>query len=167
MALPADEDAIVKSRAVIVIGPPWVRSGTGRVMQNQIAYYRQRGYLTVFLGVAVDSLHVRSCWVWDVFAQGAPELGAEHVSSAVLEPLRRRDRYARHIGGLLRHRLRGTALNGIVDVARTAKLPDEFSQFSGQPRRRAHPRQSRIHIGLRAALAPPVVPQWPPGAYDC
>lgn len=129
MALPADEDAIVKSRAVIVIGPPWVRSGTGRVMQNQIAYYRQRGYLTVFLGVAVDSLHVRSCWVWDVFAQGAPELGAEHVSSAVLEPLRRRDRYARHIGGLLRHRLRGTALNGIVDVARTAKLPDEFSSF--------------------------------------
>jgi glycosyltransferase involved in cell wall biosynthesis len=119
----------LKSPAVIIVGPPWVRSGTARVIQNQIEYYRQRGYLTVFLGVAVDPLHVRTCWVWDVFQQGVHELGAECVSSAPLERFMRSKYYARMFTSLVRHRFRGTVLNSIVDIARTAQLPDDFVRF--------------------------------------
>src|SRR5712692_7570292 len=120
---------MVKSPAVIIVGPPWVRSGTARVIQNQIEYYRLRGYMTVFLGVAVTRFHVRNNVVWDDFQRGVHELGADRASSAVLEPVRRPKYYARKFTSLVRHRLRGTMLNWIVDIARTAQLPDDFVRF--------------------------------------
>lgn len=70
------------SRAAIIIGPPWPRSSAVRVIQSQIQYYHERGFLTVFIGVP---------WVW-YFKRLPPvsrelppeisELGADRVFAA-------------------------------------------------------------------------------------
>ena len=56
----APENPQAKPRAAIIVGPPWPRSGTARVIQNQIRYYRERGFFTVFIAVPFlwYSIHV-------------------------------------------------------------------------------------------------------------
>jgi glycosyltransferase involved in cell wall biosynthesis len=122
---------MAKSPAVIVIGPPWVRTGTARVIQNQLEYYRHRGYFTVFVGVAMNRYHVPTDVVWETFRQGVHELGADCASGAAVE-LVRRQRYHSSKSKLLfamRHGWRGTGLNWIVDTATTAQLPNDFIDF--------------------------------------
>src|SRR3954447_23206475 len=66
--------------AVIVIGPPWLRTGTGRVLEAQLAYYRDRGYRTAFIGVAVDPGHIASDPIWRRFTDAMGDLGADCVT---------------------------------------------------------------------------------------
>ena len=122
---------MVKSPAVVIVGPPWLRTGTARVIQNQIDFYRQRGYLTLFLGVAVHRYHLRVSSIWDAFQRDVHELGADHASSAALELAWRKKYYARKfkLSFLGRHCARGTALNWIVDMAATSQLPDDSVNF--------------------------------------
>jgi glycosyltransferase involved in cell wall biosynthesis len=112
----------VKRPAVIIVGPPWPRSGTARVIQNQIEFYRSRGYLTVFLGVAIHRDHMKTSKIWDGITEGVQDLGADHISIAALD----RKRYvAAKYTSSVRHALRGTVLDWIVDIGRSAQLPDD------------------------------------------
>src|SRR3954469_18486232 len=69
----------------LVIGPPWLRTGTGRVIQDQIAFYRDRGFATAFVGVPVRPEHGRGNSMWVEQADAARELHADHVSFAILD----------------------------------------------------------------------------------
>lgn len=113
--------------AVIIVGPPWQRSGTARVIQNQIEFYRSRGYFTLFVAVAIDRDYMRSnAIIWDAFEEGVQDLGADHVSIAALE----RKQYVRaKYTASIRHALRGTVLDWIVAIGRSAQLPDDVARF--------------------------------------
>ncbi|MGA8731950.1 MAG: glycosyltransferase [Terracidiphilus sp.] len=112
--------------AVIIVGPPWPRSGTARVMQNQIDYYRNRGYLTVFICVPLHCSYTKTHPGWNDIKVGIRELGADYAFFAPIDNLR-------FVGGKYvawaRHSFRGTLLDWIVFTARSARLPDDVVQF--------------------------------------
>lgn len=104
---------------VIITGPPWPRSGTGRVIQSQIQYYRSRGFQTVLIAVPFRWNFVRDSPVWDEFRDGLHELGADHTFLAAIEPKKfRKAKYS----ATLRHGLRGTALDWMIAIAGSAQV---------------------------------------------
>lgn len=111
-----------KAQAVIITGPPWPRSGTARVMKNQIDYYRNRGYRTVFICVPVHCSFTETHPDWENIKVGIRELGADHIFFAPIEKGRfTRGKYI----AWARHLARGTALDWIVFTATSAQLQDE------------------------------------------
>lgn len=108
--------------AVIVTGPPWPRSGTGRVMQSQIQHYRERGYETFFIAVPFRWNFTRTGPVWDEFRDGLYELGADHTLFAAIEP--RKFTVAKY-AATLRYRRSGTALDWLVAIGRSVQLTAE------------------------------------------
>lgn len=112
---------------VIIIGPPWPRSAALRVIQNQVHYYRARGYFTIFIGVP---------FVWYFkhvpenspnLCQGVTDLDARKIFVAAFdEALYESAAFrARH----LRAFSRGTVLNWQVAMARAARLPQAELNF--------------------------------------
>ncbi len=117
-------------QAVIIVGPPWPKSGTSRVIQNQIEFYRSRGFFTVFVAVAIQGNYFRDGKAWDAFKEHAHELGADHVAIAALN---RRLHTVTKVSGTVRHALRGTKLNWIFDTGKSARLPaDEIRLLHDQ-----------------------------------
>jgi glycosyltransferase involved in cell wall biosynthesis len=116
----------VISRAVIIVGPPWPRSGTARVMQNQIAYYRNRGYFTVLVCVPIHSSFTETHSDWHEIKLGMRELGADRTFFAPIDS--RRFVTAKYTAWV-RHAFRGTALDWIVFTAKSAQLPDDAIHF--------------------------------------
>lgn len=107
-------------RTVIITGPPWPRSGTARVIQNQIAYYRSRGYFTVFVCVPVHCSFTNTHPDWNEIAHGIQELGADLTFFAPIDArVFRIAKYTAWVG----HRFRGTALDWIVATGKSAQLP--------------------------------------------
>lgn len=115
--------------AVIIVGPPWPRSGTARVMQNQIDYYRNRGFVTVFICVPIHCSFTETHSDWESIQIGMRELGADHTFFA---PIDRRRFVTSKYMAWVRHRFRGTALDWIVFTGRSAQLPDSATQFISQ-----------------------------------
>jgi glycosyltransferase involved in cell wall biosynthesis len=114
------------SPAVIIVGLPWPRTGTARVMQNQVDYYRSHGYRTVFVCVPIHSGWVESYPDWDDIKEGIGELGADYVAMA---PINHRRFITTKYTAWVRHAFRGTALDWVVNTAKSAQLPDDFIQF--------------------------------------
>jgi glycosyltransferase involved in cell wall biosynthesis len=107
---------------VIITGPPWPRSGTGRVMQSQVDYYRERGYRTVFLCVPIHCSFTADHADWEAIEEGIQELGADHTFFAKIDTRYFiREKYLAWI----RHGFRGTALDWIIFTARSAQLPED------------------------------------------
>lgn len=107
---------------VIITGPPWPRSGTARVMQNQIDYYRARGYMTVFICVPIHCSYTESHSDWDDIKIGIEELGADRTFFATIDSHRfLTGKYMAWI----QHAFHGTALDWIVFTAKSAQLTDE------------------------------------------
>lgn len=104
---------------VIITGPPWPRSGTGRVMQSQIQFYRSRGYGTVFIADPFHWNFTRESKVWDEFRDGLHALGADYTLLASIEPWR--FTLAKY-QATLQHGRRGTALDWVVAIGRSAQL---------------------------------------------
>ncbi len=115
--------------AVIIVGPPWPRSGTARVMQNQIDYYRNRGYLTVFICVPIHCSFTETHSDWESIQTGMRELGADHT---FLAPIDRRRFVTSKYVEWVRHGFRGTALDWIVFTGKSAELPQNDIRFIGQ-----------------------------------
>jgi glycosyltransferase involved in cell wall biosynthesis len=115
-----------KSPAVIIVGPPWPRSGTARVMQNQIEYYRNRGYTTVFVCVPIHCSFTETYPEWEDITVGIQELGADRIFFAPIDNRRfNTTKYTAWVG----HAFRGTALDWIVFTARSGQLPDDDIRF--------------------------------------
>jgi glycosyltransferase involved in cell wall biosynthesis len=95
-------------------------------MQNQIEFYRARGYLTVFICVPVHCSYTETYSDWDEIKSGMQEIGADHIFFA---PINDRRFIFEKYSGWVRHRFAGTALDWIVTVARSARLPDDVVEF--------------------------------------
>jgi glycosyltransferase involved in cell wall biosynthesis len=111
---------------VIIIGPPWARSGSARVIQNQIEFYRNRGYRTLFVGVGIHWAYWRTSPIWDAFREGAPELGADHVAVAALD---QNKFIVTKLAATIRHSFFGTQLDWIVAIGRSAQLLEKDARF--------------------------------------
>jgi|SRR5579872_531767 len=115
-----------RRKTVLIVGPPWPRSGTGRGMQNQVDYYRERGYFVVFICVPVHCSFSVSHPDWTRLRVGMEELGADRTFFAYID--NRRFKFAKY-REWLRHSFRGTALDWIVFTAASARLPVEVRRF--------------------------------------
>ena len=113
-------------QAVIIVGPPWPKSGTSRVIQNQIEFYRSRGFFTVFVAVAIQGNYFRDGKAWDAFKEHAHELGADRVLIAALN---RRLHTVTKVTGQCPARLSWNKLNWIFDTGKSAQLPSDGIRF--------------------------------------
>src|ERR1700687_2522036 len=111
---------------VVIVGPPWPRSGAARVFQTQIDYYRGRGFYTVFVVVPFHRAFMRSSPIWDEIGEGIQELGAHKSFVATLEENRYK---AAKYTASLRHGFRGTALDWAFAMANSVRLPQDLVQF--------------------------------------
>jgi glycosyltransferase involved in cell wall biosynthesis len=111
---------------VIIVGPPWPRSGTARVIQSQIHHYRARGFFTVFIAVPFLWYHVQLPQNPKRTIEGLDELGADRTFTATLE----QKRYiAAKYKASVRQAFRGTVLDWQVAVGRAARLSNECTDF--------------------------------------
>jgi len=81
----APVDFSARPPAVIIVAPPWPRSGTARVIQNQIQYYRERGFFTAFIGVPFLWYFVALGENTKELLEGIDELGADRSFTATLD----------------------------------------------------------------------------------
>jgi glycosyltransferase involved in cell wall biosynthesis len=114
--------------AVVIVGPPWPHSGTARVIENQIQYYRQRGYITVLIAVAVHRVYMRANPIMEEITKGVQSMGADYAVVAALE--KKRYKITKYTA-TVRHGFRGNVLDWIVDIGRCAQLPEEFRKLIG------------------------------------
>jgi len=121
----APENPSGQPPAVIIFGPPWPRSGTARVIQNQIQYYRERGFFTVFISVPF-SWHYTLAQNFKEMIEGMNELGADRIFTATLKL--KRYKTAKYKSSV-RHVFRGTVLDWHVDLGKAARLSDEEIDF--------------------------------------
>lgn len=111
---------------VVIIGPPWPRSGAARVVKNEIDYYRARGFHTVFVVVPFHRAFMRSSPLWKEINEGVQELGAHKSFAAPLE----QNRYnAAKYTTSLRHAFRGTALDWAFAMGNSVPLPEDLIRF--------------------------------------
>jgi hypothetical protein len=75
----------VQRLAVIIIAPPWPRSGTARVIQNQMDHYRHRWFRTFCVGVPFHWAYMKTSPIWDDITEGIQDLGANQAFIAALE----------------------------------------------------------------------------------
>ena len=122
---------------MIVVGPPWLRTGTGRVIEDQIAYYHSRGYATAFVAVPLNTTHVPGDPMWAEFVESAKELPADLACFSFLDPVPRPNTLWRRVRQKWR---RATALDWIVEVAACSTPPARLVAFA-----REYP-VSLIHI---------------------
>jgi polysaccharide biosynthesis protein PslH len=107
---------------VVIVGPPFPRSGTASVMQNQIEFYRSRGYVTVFVCVATHCSLVETNPDWQNIRDGIQELGADQTFFAPID--NQTFKVLKYVTWV-EHAFRGTALDWIVFTGRSARLPDD------------------------------------------
>lgn len=127
----APKPASGETSAVIILAPPWPRSGTARVIQNQVDYYRQRGFRSLFVAVPFHWTYMQSKPIWNELNEGIQDLGADQVFIAALEL--KRYKTAKYTTSL-RHAFRGTALDWMIGIGRSARLPaDVIQSFRDSP----------------------------------
>jgi glycosyltransferase involved in cell wall biosynthesis len=112
--------------AVIILGPPWPRGGAARVIQNQIDYYRNRGFFTVFIAVPFHWYHVSRARDPIELAEGMDELGSDRLFTAILE--QKRYNLAKYKASI-RYALLGTVLDWQVAIGAAARLSRKDLDF--------------------------------------
>jgi len=116
----------LRGPTVLIIGPPWPRSGTARVMQNQIEYYRSRGFSTVLICVPIHCSYTETHPDWHEIQSGILEMGADKSFFAMIDP--RSFKIAKYVSWI-KHLFHGTALDWIIFTARSAQLSTGAIQF--------------------------------------
>lgn len=105
----------------VIVGPPWPHSGTARVIQNQVEFYRERGYSTIFICVPIHCSYTETYPEWVEIESGLREIGADRTFFARINSRRFvRGKYSTWI----RRGLRSTALEWIVFTGGSADLND-------------------------------------------
>jgi glycosyltransferase involved in cell wall biosynthesis len=111
---------------VLIVGPPWARSGTARVMQNQVEYYRSRGYSTVLICVPLHCSYTATHPDWDDIQSGILEIGADRTFFAIID--QRAFAISKYVSWA-RNSFRGTALDWIAFTARSARLSNRIIEL--------------------------------------
>ncbi len=68
-----------KPPAVIITGLPWLRTGTGKVMEAQVEFFRSIGWKVIFVACPHTSRQGYNHPVWNQFEQQSSDLKADHV----------------------------------------------------------------------------------------
>ena len=114
--------AALAAPTVIIVGPPWLRTGTGRVIEAQIAYYRQRGFRVAFIAVPVHASHTPTNPIWVGHETAVGDLRADWTATTPL----RRSPNPRSVFLRAEHYLRdSTALDWIVQIGRSGELSSD------------------------------------------
>jgi polysaccharide biosynthesis protein PslH len=112
----------------LIIGPPWPQSGTARLFENQIEFYRGQGFSTLFVAVPIDCWYVESYSEWESIRAGLAPLGADWIFNAAINDRRFvRSKYT----VWLRHACRPTALDWIIMTGASADLPKDAESVIG------------------------------------
>lgn len=114
-----------KGRTVVIVGPPWPHSGTARVIQNQVEFYRERGYSTIFICVPIHCSYTETYPEWGEIESGLKEIGADRAFFARINS--RRFALAKYLTWI-RRGLRPTALEWIVFTGGSAALNEREIQ---------------------------------------
>jgi glycosyltransferase involved in cell wall biosynthesis len=122
----ASEHLSAQSPAVIITGPPWPRGGAARVIQNQIAYYRNRGFFTVFIAVPFHWSFISLARNPEKITEGLSELGADRMFTAILD---QRSYNAAKYKASIVHAFRGTLIDWEVAIGRAAHLSGDEIDF--------------------------------------
>jgi glycosyltransferase involved in cell wall biosynthesis len=118
---PAHKNSPDGCPTVVILAPPWPRSGTARVIQNQTAYYRQRGFHSLLVVVPFHWAYLQNRAIWNELNEGIHDFGADELFVATLEA--RRYKAAKYISSF-RHAFRGTSLDWMIDLGRSSRLPE-------------------------------------------
>jgi glycosyltransferase involved in cell wall biosynthesis len=71
-----------KRPAAIITGLPWIRSGTGKVMQAQVNYFRDLGWATIFVACPFKRTDSYSRKIWKRFDEEKADLNADFTDVA-------------------------------------------------------------------------------------
>ncbi|WP_083528651.1 glycosyltransferase [Hyphomicrobium sp. CS1BSMeth3] len=71
-----------KRPAVIITGLPWIRSGTGKVMQAQVEYFKSLGWVTIFVACPFKRTDAYSRKIWKRFEEEKVDLDADFTAIA-------------------------------------------------------------------------------------
>lgn len=107
----------------LIVGLPWLRTGTGKVMETQITYLRSRDLRTVFVAVPHNTTQRRSNEVWSVFSSQSSELGADLTIIATFN-----DRISKggKIGRWYNARRKLNAMHWAMHASAVSPIPDEL-----------------------------------------
>lgn len=112
--------------SVVIVGPPYPRSGAALVIKSQIDYYRVRGFNTVLVIVPFHRAFMRSSPLWDEIGEGIRELGAHRSFVAPLDE--NRYKMAKYTASM-RHVFTGTALDWQFAMGNSVRLPEDLIQL--------------------------------------
>ena len=116
---------------MVIVAPPWPRGGTARVIENQVEFYRSRGFTTAIVCVPYHCAFVEAHPGWEEIKTGIGELGADRTFFAAIDE--RRFRTAKYTAWV-KQGFRGTALDWIVFTAGAVQLPREATRFLDEAR---------------------------------
>ena len=88
-------------------------------MQNQVEFYRRRGFATIFFCVPIHCSYVESYPEWNDIKTGMQEVGADRI---FFPPINHRRFIREKYAVWTRHAFRGTALDWIVFTGGSAEL---------------------------------------------
>jgi glycosyltransferase involved in cell wall biosynthesis len=135
-------------RTAIVIGMPWPRGGTAKVMEMQIRYLRSRGLRTVFVAVPHNPGQKRSHDVWSGFAALTDELRAD---DAIIATFGHRIRKWGKFGRWCRAQMGVNAMHWSMHAAAVSPIPAELDHelLSGRVQTLIVNHVYAIEFGLR------------------
>lgn len=107
----------------LVVGLPWLRTGTGKVMEAQIKYLRSRGFRTVFVAVPHNTQQKRSNDVWSQFSAISAELGAD---TAIIATFKHRISKGGKIGRWLWSQRGENAMHWSMHAAAVSPIPPDL-----------------------------------------
>jgi len=113
-----------RDRTVVIVAPPWPRSGTSRVLQSQVAFYRGAGYRTVLIFVPLQWFWDDSYTEWPTIRSGMDELGADRSACAIID--RSRFRVTKYAMRIKRAFCDLTALDWMIATANSARAPKDL-----------------------------------------
>ena len=108
------------SSTVVIVGPPWPRSGAAWVIKNQIDHYRARGFNAVLVIVPFHRWFMRENPVWEEIEEGFKDLGAQGLFWAPLD--NHQYTVAKYVASIS-HVFHGTVLHWESAMAKSARLP--------------------------------------------
>jgi polysaccharide biosynthesis protein PslH len=81
----------VQRPAVVITGLPWLRTGSGKVMEEQVAFFKSIGWIVFFVACPFTAKQTLSHPIWEQFKQQSSDLAADAIAIAAFEkPVRRR-----------------------------------------------------------------------------
>lgn len=112
--------------AALVVGLPWLRSGTGKVMEAQMDFFRSLGWNVLFVAVPHRERHTSEHGIWRLFTSQAQEL--PHFPH-VVQTFPRRVRREKSLGGLRFRKKDKTALDFNFQISNSIPVSAELQSY--------------------------------------